>query len=154
MNDLLDSSVKKKTVQDGFATIQDRVRHFYIDGLIVLITSVNVLLSLPDGRHSESLKLDNFTFTTILLIVYFLYYTLLEYFFGFTLGKLINKTRVVNLDSSKPSFIQILIRTSARLIPFGFITNLSPYGAALHDLFSKTRTIRFKKKYVVELDDY
>ncbi|MDG1333595.1 MAG: RDD family protein [Crocinitomicaceae bacterium] len=152
MTDLLDSTIKKKTVHDGFSNIQDRVRHLFIDGLIVMISSA-LILALLDILFLEIRDTNRLALSIIVLIVYMIYYSTFEFYVGFTIGKLLNKTRVINIDDSKPTFQQILIRTLTRLIPFGFITILTPYKGALHDLFSKTRTIRIKKKKFVEVNE-
>lgn len=153
MSDLLDSTIKKKTVQDGFTNIQDRIRHLLIDGLIVMIISalIRTLVEITHLLTQEEIRMVGAT--AITLSVYILYYTTLEFYFGFTIGKLLNKTRVINLDESKPRFVQIVIRTLTRPIPIGFVTIATPYKAALNDLFSKTRTIRIKKKKFVEVNE-
>jgi uncharacterized RDD family membrane protein YckC len=153
MSDLLDSTVRKRTVQDGFANLMDRVRHFYVDGLIILIPSFVVLTFIRKPIYFRTQGNDNFYLLLIIVAIYILYYVLLEYFVGFTIGKFLNKTRIISLDETKPSFSQIVVRTFTRLIPFGILTVLSPYQAAVHDLFSKTRVIRIKKKFVVEVNE-
>lgn len=150
MTQLLDSTIKKKTIDDGFSNIQDRIRHFFIDGLIVMITSA-LILALLDIIFIEIRETNRLALGIIILIVYTIYYTSLEYFFGFTIGKFFNKTRVVTQDrEDKPTFSQILIRTITRTIPIGFVTIATPYKGALHDVLSKTITIRIKRKKFVE----
>ena len=153
MTDLLDSSIRKKIVHDGFANFMDRVRHFYIDGIIVLIVAFTIRSLVLDRSYFNSGEKDQNIAIAITFLIYALYYTLLEYFVGFTLGKLLNKTRIISLEGTKPSFFQIILRTISRLIPFGFMALLTPYQAALHDLLSKTRMVRIKKKYVVDVNE-
>jgi uncharacterized RDD family membrane protein YckC len=47
-----------------------------------------------------------------------LYYIPMESLFGFTIGKLVTGTRVVNADGGRPRWGQIVGRTFARFIPF------------------------------------
>jgi uncharacterized RDD family membrane protein YckC len=47
-----------------------------------------------------------------------LYYIAMEGLFGFTIGKLVTGTRVVDEQGGRPSFGRIVGRTFARLIPF------------------------------------
>jgi len=153
MLDLLDSTVKKATVNDGFCNMQDRIRHFFIDGLIVLIVSALIHALIEKAFVFHSGNSYNLTIILIRLGVYSLYYTLMEYFIGYTLGKLINKTRVVSLNNEKPTFSAISIRTITRLIPIGFVMIATPYRAFLHDILSKTRTMRIKKKNVIRVNE-
>ncbi len=153
MSELLDSTVKKVTVHDGFTNLQDRIRHFFIDGLIVLTLSLFIQKIVELGIGFESHERHSNTLVLIRLMTYMLYYSLMEYFLGYTLGKWLNKTRVVSINENKPTFGQILIRTITRLIPIGFLTIFSPYTAFLHDLLSQTRTMRIKKKKVLRVNE-
>jgi uncharacterized RDD family membrane protein YckC len=154
LSDLLDSTVKKENVHDGFSNLQDRIRHIFIDGLIVLIVSALIRSLVEMGNFFETREIFKLAVIGIMLTTYSLYYSLLEFYFGFTIGKLLNKTRVVSLNTKgKPNFSQVLIRTLTRLIPIGFVTIVTPYRATVHDLFSKTRTIRIKKKYVIKVNE-
>ncbi len=77
-------------------------------------------------------------------LIYVSYYTLSEYFFGKTIGKLITKTKVVKKGGNKPTFINILGRNSARLIPFDSLSFLFSHKG-WHDLLSNTYVILDKK---------
>ena len=79
------------------------------------------------------------------LSVMLVYYIGMEGFFGFTVGKLVTGTRVVNGEGGKPRWGQIVGRTFARLIP------LEPFSVLFwnerqrrgwHDLLSKTWVVR------------
>jgi uncharacterized RDD family membrane protein YckC len=75
-------------------------------------------------------------------ILYFLYYTILEAFFGKTFGKFITRTKVIQKDGSKPKFISVIWRTLGRWIPFdwaSFFIGARPVG--WHDGVSKTMVI-------------
>jgi uncharacterized RDD family membrane protein YckC len=75
----------------------------------------------------------------------FLYYVVFEATFGWTLGKLVTGTRVVDDKGGKPTFGQICGRTLARFIPF---EPLSFFGSSLsgwHDKLSHTRVVRVRR---------
>lgn len=81
------------------------------------------------------------------VVLYFLYYPLLEYFFGQTIGKMITGTKVVRRDGNKVRFWQAIGRTLARYIPLeplSFIFRKFPTG--WHDLLSGTYVVDKKMK--------
>jgi len=69
----------------------------------------------------------------------FFYYLILEAATGQTLGKMITKTKVVNMDGSKPKFYRILLRSFWRIIPLDNFTYLMGHGLGMHDSFSSTK---------------
>ena len=72
-----------------------------------------------------------------------IYFAVMEFSFGKTLGKMITKTKVVMADGSKPTFGTIFIRTLCRHIPFEPFSFLGgPVG--WHDSISKTRVVSDK----------
>ena len=80
------------------------------------------------------------------LLIPFVYYTVLEAAFGWTLGKLATGTRVVAADGGRASLLQVVGRSLARLIPF---EPLSFFGGGdwpvgWHDSLSGTRVIRVR----------
>jgi uncharacterized RDD family membrane protein YckC len=70
----------------------------------------------------------------------FLYYTIAEGLFGRTLGKLVSSTKVVNKQSRRASFLQILLRSLLRvtIIDLFFIPFIDK---PLHDYASKTEVV-------------
>ena len=73
-----------------------------------------------------------------MILLYYLYYFIFELTNGQTIGKMITKTRVVNIGSGKkPNFLRILIRTVSRLIPIDFLSYLFSVNG-IHDILSKT----------------
>lgn len=90
---------------------------------------------------AENGVIDKLVTHSILLI----YYLLLEFFFQKTIGKMILKTKVINVhDGTKPSFGVILKRTLSRLIGIEALFYL--FGNHLwHDSWSDTVVISEKK---------
>lgn len=77
--------------------------------------------------------------------LYVMFHTLFEHFFGKTPGKFLTKTKVVKKDGSKPTFMNILGRNTARLIPFDALSYLFS-DRGWHDHISETYVVVDKKK--------
>lgn len=69
------------------------------------------------------------------------YYVFFEGVLGATPGKMVTRTRVVDLYGGKPSFGQILGRTASRFVPFEAFSFLGQ-GSGWHDRWSKTRVVK------------
>ncbi|MFD0724449.1 RDD family protein [Lysobacter brunescens] len=74
-----------------------------------------------------------------------LYYIVLEGWFGWTIGKLVTGTRVVNEKGARPTWKQVVGRTLGRFIPFEpfsllFANDNDKRG--WHDTLSKTHVVR------------
>jgi len=69
------------------------------------------------------------------------YYVFFEGIFGATPGKLITRTRVVQIDGQKPTIGQVLGRTASRFVPFDALSFLGS-GAGWHDRWTRTRVVR------------
>lgn len=76
------------------------------------------------------------------------YYVVMEGLFGFTVGKLVTGTRVVNAQGGRPTFGQAFGRTLCRLIPFEpFSLFFSKDGEVRgwHDSVPKTWVVRRRR---------
>jgi uncharacterized RDD family membrane protein YckC len=87
------------------------------------------------------------------LAVFAGYYVAMEGLTGRTLGKMVTGTRVIRqVDFRKPTLADLALRTAIRIIPFEAFSAL--WGAQMwHDRWSKTRTVRVRRKYDDELPD-
>ncbi len=84
-------------------------------------------------------------FVVYFFLLYIMYHALFEHFFGKTPGKFLTKTKVVKKDGSKPTFMNLLGRNTARLIPFDSFSYLfSERG--FHDEISDTYVVEDIKK--------
>ena len=80
------------------------------------------------------------------IVFYYVYYFIMEYTFGQTIGKMITKSKVVNAkNKGHPNLIQIFIRTLSRLIPIDFVSYLLNQQG-IHDYLSKTKLIKIKNR--------
>ena len=108
-----------------------RLYNFLIDSAVFFVIVLLFYILLKDTLSEENLKY-------IMISVYYLYYFIMEWTIGQTVGKMITKSKVVIADTDeRPSASNILIRTLCRLIPVDFFTYLFiPTG--IHDKLSKT----------------
>lgn len=77
-----------------------------------------------------------------------LYYVPMEGLFGFTIGKLVTGTRVVDEQGGRPTWRQVLIRTAMRFVPFEPLSAFGEKGSEprpWHDTVAKTRVVRRRR---------
>jgi uncharacterized RDD family membrane protein YckC len=101
--------------------------------VIFLIVIFNKILY----HHSIFSYLGMFKILDIAVV--FAYFYGLENSLGQTVGKMITKTKVVNLDGGKPTTQQMLVRTFSRVIPLEPVLLIG--GKWLHDSLSQTRVV-------------
>lgn len=106
-----------------------RLANYLID--ILAIYMLWFIVVIVSQRYNS----DYLIFYTIM----FLYYLIFEALTGKTLGKMLTKTRVVNKDGTKPTFLKIIIRSMSRIIPFDVFSYLFGSELGMHDLFSSTK---------------
>ncbi|WP_169301384.1 RDD family protein [Pontimicrobium aquaticum] len=109
-----------------------RLYNFLIDSMVFfIIVSLSSIL-LKNYVEREDLKY-------IMILMYYFYYFIFELTIGQTIGKMITKTKVVDIEDNKsPSFSRIFIRTLSRLIPIDFLSYLFKSNG-IHDILSKTK---------------
>lgn len=78
----------------------------------------------------------------IIIVISIVYYTLMEGFFGRSLGKFITGTIVVDENGERPDFGTIFKRSLCRLIPFDALSFLGSRG--WHDSISDTYVVNKK----------
>lgn len=112
-----------------------RLLNFIIDSLFYLLTITGIVFFTQELIQKDNARI-------IFISGYFVYFFVFELTFGKTIGKMITKTRVVSENGkTKPTLLQILTRTSVRVIPIYFLSHLF-IGKGLHDYFSKTILIK------------
>ena len=105
-----------------------RIINYVID--IICITIVSTLISNIFSIYNS---------TPIYYAVYLIYYFSFEAYNGQTIGKLITKTKVVDMYNIKPSIWRTFLRTILRLNPLDAFSYLFGQEQGAHDLLSKTR---------------
>ena len=94
-----------------------RLANFAIDLLAFLAITMGIEI-VAYFIYPELLDENNKTMEYIAYAVYFLYYFVFELTAGRTIGKLLTKTIVVDINGCKPDAGRIFGRTLIRLIPF------------------------------------
>lgn len=120
--------------------IGTRVLNFLVDTIIIAIISI---LSF-NGYNLMVMfyELEPFNYGWFFFGCTFIYYTIFEFAFGRSIGKMLSYSKVVNAAGKKPGFLVIVLRSAIRIILIDafFIPFLD---RTLHDFVSKT--------YVVEV---
>lgn len=109
-----------------------RLANYLID-LIVIYSLWFVVVLMSQFYNAEYL---------IFYIIMFLYYLIFETITGQTLGKMITETKVITKDGTRPTFVNIRIRTLSRIIPFDALSYLFGSELGMHDLFSSTKLLK------------
>lgn len=108
-----------------------RLANFLIDTLLYLAFTIAFIYIFNPWIDKEMVK-------WISLLFYLSYYFLFEYFTKQTPGKMITKSRVIQLNQDGVHFmIQILARTAVRIIPLDMVSYLV-FRRGLHDWISAT----------------
>jgi len=118
-----------------------RLIGFVIDFIIILVI-YSLFVSISAEIYNT--RIDKI-YSPLLLISPFIvfYYSLQEYLFNTSIGKMIFKLKIVSAKTNeKPTFSQILIRSLTRLIPIDIFFYLFKRPIGLHDILSKTVVIK------------
>jgi len=118
-----------------------RLVGFVIDFIIILVI-YSLFVSISAEIYNT--RIDKI-YNPLLLISPFIvfYYSLQEYLFNTSIGKIIFKLKIVSAKTNeKPTFSQILIRSLTRLIPIDIFFYLFKRPIGLHDILSKTVVIK------------
>lgn len=131
-----------------FATLGQRFLNFIIDliafyllafvaGIIAGAIGVAIQSEADQPLPASFQLLFLFSF----LGVYLFYYTLLEGAKGKTLGKMLTKTKAVQVDGSPLGYKKAFVRTLCRLVPFEFISVFFG-GLMWHDQWTYSMTVQ------------
>ena len=125
-----------------------RFFNFVIDTLMVYgIFAVVGVAAVVFGFEQVIAWIESISRITDILLtaaVRFLYYTLIEGMFGFSIGKLITNTRVVDESGNRLSFGRTALRSLCRYIPFepfSLLFSDSDVRRAWHDSLAKSYVI-------------
>ncbi len=134
--------------QFKFASTGQRLLNFIVDTVAFYV--LNFLLGLITGLLAFAVRFDGdsypggsiqLLFLFAFIASYFLYYTLLEGTKGKTLGKLLTKTKAIQVDGSPLGYKKAFLRTLCRLIPFEFFSVFFG-GLMWHDSLTYTMTVQ------------
>lgn len=116
------------------ATSGQRFANFIIDRIASYV--LLMALFLIAGPVQGEVQIG---FTIVAIFIYLGYHLICESIWQRTLGKVLTKTKVVDVNGNKPNFLKIVGRSFARYIPFepfSFLGGNYPMG--WHDSLSKT----------------
>jgi len=141
-----DLAIQEETTTDyPLATRGQRFINLLIDYFFVIVLSI--ILGVLGAVFGLGQQIDQMNDNLFGVIVMTLYYLPQEAVWGTTLGKLVTKTRVVDLNGNEIAFGKALGRTLCRFIPFEGITFLGGNGRphGIHDKLAKTKVISLKQ---------
>jgi len=112
-----------------------RFGHYIIDHLVrsAIFIPLTYFLEVTDTPETDIIQL--------IYIPFFLYYPLMEFYFGKTVGKMLTKSTVVNIDGGKITLGQAVGRSLCRFIPFNIFSFLGVSAVGWHDSITKTRIV-------------
>lgn len=128
----------------------------YLIDLIVIFSLSGILLSplkLVGNLMSLSLIGDWTVKVILAAAIYYLYFILMTYFLGQTVGKLIMNIKVVSESLNKPSLVDVIFREFVTRFSYNalaimklayLVVAFSPTKQGLHDLVANTVVIKLK----------
>ena len=130
----------------------DRFFAWLIDFIIISIISTSIIFSLLgtiDYEFEDSLWIENIQYVPT-SILFFAYWTILEYKTGQSIGKKILNLKIRNIDNSNPNLKNILISSFGKsfLLPIDAIIGLIVTNEKRQRIFNKlgdTIIIKIKK---------
>ena len=125
--------------QYQIASMPTRLLNYVIDQIIFLLLIMGHKY-IGININLENLQKESPAVLIYLMLLSTVYCLVMEIFFSKTVGKMITRTRVVDVDGEKPTFKALLIRSMCRNIPFDNVSYLVfPFG--WHDSISNTRVV-------------
>jgi tetratricopeptide (TPR) repeat protein len=109
--------------------------------LVVLLNLGTVLICKQNPAAADWIALHSNYYLLSGFLIYTLYFSLLEYLFGATPGKLITRLRVRSIDGKRPSFIDSFSRASTGYALFSLICgfpNMGEYARAIDRVYSSS----------------
>jgi uncharacterized RDD family membrane protein YckC len=158
---------KKFTItNDLLASQGQRLGNYIIDLIFqyALIFALSIIAGIILGilgidgfsEWADSIdRIEEYFFGAIIMV---LYYSITESLFSRTIGKLITKTIVVDINGEKPASGIIIKRSFCRLIPFNHFSFLGGNTRGWHDSISNTyvvneKLLQIKKDQFYALDE-
>ncbi len=140
------------TIKQNLAGIGQRLAAFLLDMLFLSLFYYFIFYLL--GKTGMLDRFKTWTFISVLMLPYFLYYPIMQYFNnGQTFGKQLVKIRVVKIDNSHPRLGDFLIRWVIRLFEISMIPGLgllvillNDKNQRLGDIAARTTVVSEQKK--------
>jgi len=130
-------------------------------------TDRGIIIPASQGRRLLNLLIDLTAYTVLYIIIFIIidsfgyaltpneqyavtiltflgYYTLTEFAYSKSLGKLVTRTKVIHRSGDELTFNQAFWRSVTRLIPFEILSHGSNHPIGWHDKISRTIVIKDK----------
>jgi len=117
-----------------------RFSNFVIDIIAINLLTILFFILLSSFYEIKDPNTFQYAVWFVFTISFALYYLLMEYLIGQTIGKLVTNTKVLKVNGQKPNIGDIALRTLLRLVPLEGLTFLFA-GTGFHDNYSKTKLI-------------
>lgn len=139
----LDGGEENIDVESKIASSSQRFINFIIDRVFIYILFVGLgfLDAFAGTQYLEFIASNWFLDVLVTSLTMVLYCTVTEAVFGKTIGKVITRTKVVDLEGQRPELMNLLGRNLVRLIPFEAFSFLGSSPVGWHDSMSDTRVI-------------
>ena len=127
------------------ATQGNRFANYIIDYVCTTILSYGLGFLLGVSAASSGMDEGTLFWSGFVggLLLYVVYYVGMEAATGKTIGKMVTRTRVVNMAGKPPTIGQLVGRTFARFIPFEpFSYLVGDTTSGWHDTLSGTRVVK------------
>jgi len=133
----------------SIASNATRLKAFIIDDLLITILTFIILwqpLVSANGDFEKMVLIINGAFLQI-VVLKFLYQSFFIWYYGATIGKILTKTKVVDINFQRVGFGASIIRSLVRIVSenifyLGFvIAYFTPYRQTLHDRLARTLVI-------------
>lgn len=132
---------KLENVENNSVSSLIRFVNFVIDFIVIFIFYGMIVPNFEQFLNLTS-KAELIIYRMGTLVLFFaIYYIPFEHKYQKTLGKIITKTKVVNLEGEKAELGDIISRTFCRLIPFDRFSFFFTRNG-FHDAISKTKVIK------------
>ena len=125
----------------NLASAGTRFLNLVIDSVVRFLIAAAVQIGLATAGVGMTSLVERFGFG---LLTFSVYYVAFEAAFGFTVGKLITGTRVVDEEGGRPGFGQIFGRTFVRMVPFELFSFFGTPSVGWHDEWSGTRVVKIR----------
>jgi len=134
---------KSKEINKNIARTTLRGINFLVDLFVVIVLYLFTIFIIKNTTNIISPREIILINRTTLFCVFIFYFIIAETIFQKTIGKLLTKTKVIDLEGGKPNFLKITTRTFSRLIPLDGISYLYTING-FHDKIAKTVVVTDK----------
>ena len=133
---LLDFVIKQDYV---IASLSKRLLNYIIDTFFILF--IIGIIQYSTNSIQSPYYINDDIMIALLLLIFPVYYIVLEYKFGKTIGKIFTKTKVISTKGNELTFGQSAARFFCRIIPFERFSAFFSNGVFWHDSIPKTLVI-------------